>query len=361
MSNNHHLALGVVQIVENGSECEEYKQWSEFFDAQQDAARTEENKMKLRQLFGIKHMDDNAFMVGLTSTLQILSDYEYKKKIKKPNFSDIYVVYASRGFNSMDLCKTVEMSFLAVTSANFPVVLHMGINRTFTFLLKNDCKKKTTENKIACKDGGLELIPKLAVRLHKFSAQFFADQYGEYPKNLEDAKKTKAKKYIISRPANLMRRILMQDEYMKSVMFVSDAMINNSVFEQDEDTLSWYAEHGSPVQDFEVKFDNGDEKWGCSFYSKAVECHQTQLNGKVFEIARWEKTFYSNGTALLQGFVCGIPLINPTEMEFLTSGDAAIRWLPYICFPCSCAKSDETYKTQTNQKRTTLKPEVEAI
>jgi hypothetical protein len=349
-----------VQVVNDGEECEKYKQWSDFFYAQVAAAREEGARTKLQALFGIRHRDDTSYMVGLTSAIQILKDYQYHKE--RGDFSDIYVVFAHRGDVSdpKDLCSSVEMSFLAVTSANVPVVLHMGINRTLTFLLRNNCDKisinktdesttpeikkdddkthnkrrgdKTKTGKITICENKLELSKKLAVELHMFSAQFFATEYGDYPEIWEYAKNSKAKKYIVSRPAHVMRRILMQDERMRDIMYVSDAMCNTE-FGQDDDTLSWYNEHGSPVQDFETKSDDGVEVIGCSFYNRPVERHQEKVSDSVFEIARWEITTSADGKRSLNGFVCGAGLSRHEEMRFLAYGDASIRWLPYICFP----------------------------
>lgn len=143
MSNLSKLVLCIVQIVNNGKECREYKQWSNFFHAQEKAAKGEGVKTKLQELFGIRDRADTSFMVGLSSAIQILKEYQYIRDQKRLDFSDIYVVYANRGeiVTTVDLCESVEMSFLAVTSANVPVVLHMGINRTSLFCSTTTVKR----------------------------------------------------------------------------------------------------------------------------------------------------------------------------------------------------------------------------
>ncbi len=245
--------------------------------------------------------------------------------------SDIYVIYATRVEDEKfhNLCDIVEMSVLAITADSVPVVVHMGINRTLTFLIKY-CHRKNRKTEIQCKhsEDFFALSTNLAVLLFKKSAEFFVDKYGVYPETPEEAINSKAKKYIISRPANKMRNILMAEESFKASLYVSDAA-NNTEFQifneepEENPVLQWYAEKkGSPIQSY------GDDKSYCGkiYNLPVLEYSPKELPPGTFEIASWQRTYGVN--KLLSGQVLGQDIAN---MEYLAIGDIGIAWLPWIC------------------------------
>ncbi len=361
------LVLGLVQIVKEGAVTKEYDRWLSFFYKQQKMTKSGSAKLaKALLAMGIEqdyaHIMISNYSVGLYSVMDILERNSTNLLQKRADLFDIYVVYANRGqilptSTVKELCTSVEMSVLALTSPNVPVVVHMGINRSLTFLVSNMCQKETPEQPVTCETDGkqFKMGKNLSIDLFKHSAQYFANKYGDYPDSLEEAKNTKAKKYIFSRPVDVMTQILIKNssKFEGQTLFVSDALFNKKRKKKAEAIMDWYDQRGgSPVQYFESGKDQNEIVRGCSFYNKPVLDPENLPEG-VFEIARWEQTINYNDRKfdISLGTVCGKELPNNREMDFLISGHIDLQWTPLICLTLPrCTLKNPNKKNQSTQE-----------
>ena len=158
------LVLDLVQIVKEGAVTGEYDKWFNFFLRQHEMKTKGSAKLvEALKKIGIKtdraHIMISNYSVGLYTVMDILERNKENRIDKRADLFDIYVVYANRGqilptATVGELCKGVEMSVLALTSPNVPVVVHMGINRSLTFLVSNMCEKR--EQSVTCETDGKE-------------------------------------------------------------------------------------------------------------------------------------------------------------------------------------------------------------